>query len=259
MRVGILGIGRLGEAIAQAALALPDQGDVLVTERGAVRVARLRAQDGRVKPCAPQQILDGSDIVVIALRPDAARTLLPTLRFDRRHRVISLMAEIDTETLHGLTAGAGSVSRLLAMPSVAEHGQLLPVFPLDEANRYLFGERNRLLPVENEAQLMTYWAITGLLSSVMTIGHVAESWLVEAGIERAAATAYTRTLFTDVHAASAEGLEAGLDHVSTPGGLNVMMRDRLLQAGIETELRQGLDSIRDRLIAAGKRDDEGTA
>lgn len=252
-RIGILGIGRLGEAIALAALALPEQGDVLVTERGAARVARLCARDSRVRPCAPQLILDGCDLIVIALRPEAANTLLPTLRFEPRHRIVSLMAEVDAEALRAMTPGVASISRVLAMPSVAQGGQLLPVFSPDAATEFLFGRHNRLLPVSSEQQLLTYWAITGLLSSVMTIGNVAERWLMEAGIERSQATAYARTLFSDVLAASADGLAEGLEHVSTPGGLNVMMRQQLLDAGFEDVLRHGLDGIRDRLAAAGAR------
>lgn len=249
--VGIIGIGRLGAAIARAVLALPGQGPLLVSHRNAVRVAALCREDDRVKPSDPAAIVETCDIVVVALRPDAARALLPPLPWSARHRVVSTMAEIPLDALRGLAPGAGSHCRVLAMPSVAEGGQLLPVFPDCAAVRHLFGDRNTLLPTRDEAQLVALWAITGLLSTVMTVGDVAAQWLQETGIEPAQAAAYTRTLFSDVHAATADGFEAGLDHVSTPGGLNVMMRARLLHAGIEMILRDGLDSIRARLAVAG--------
>jgi pyrroline-5-carboxylate reductase len=162
-----------------------------------------------------------------------------------------MMAEIGLGEIRALTNGAGGVCRVLAMPSVADGGQLLPVYPAAPAADRVFGERNTLLPVASESQLLTFWAITGLLSTVMTVGDVAARWLEQSGIERAQASAYTRTLFSDVHAATAAGFAAGLDHVSTPGGLNVMMRERLLEAGIEDVLRDGLDRIRERLSAAG--------
>lgn len=249
--VGIIGIGRLGAAIARAAMALPGQGPLRVSHRNADRVAALCREDGRVQPSEPRDIVEACDIVVVALRPDAARAVLPTLPWSARHGVVSTMAEIPLDALRGLARGAGTHSRVLAMPSVADGGQLLPVFPDCAAVRHLFGDRNTLLPTRDEAQLVALWAITGLLSTVMTVGDVAARWLEEAGIEPAQAAAYTRTLFSDVHAATADGFEAGLDHVSTPGGLNVMMRARLLDAGIEMVLRDGLDSIRARLAVAG--------
>jgi pyrroline-5-carboxylate reductase len=256
-RIGIIGIGRLGEAIASAVLALPGPGAVPVSRRNAGRVEALCRQDPRVRADEPAAIVASCDVVIVALRPDAARQLLPSLAFEPRHTVISTMAEIGLDALRGLAPGAGGHSRLLAMPSVAQGGQLLPVYPASAAVEELFGGRNTLLPVETEAQLMTLWAITGLLSTVMTVGDVAARWLEEAGIARAQATAYTRTLFSDVHAATEPGFTAGLDHVSTPGGLNVMMRQRLLEAGIDTEIRGGLDAIRDRLEAALRSRDPG--
>lgn len=258
-RIGIIGIGRLGEAIATAVLGLPGQGPLPVSRRNARRVEALCRQDPRVRPEEPAVIVAACDVVIVALRPDAARGLLPSLGFAPRHTVISTMAEIGLDALRGLAPGAGAHSRLLAMPSVAQGGQLLPVYPANAVVEEVFGGRNTLLPVETEAQLMTLWAITGLLSTVMTVGDVAARWLEDAGIGRDQATAYTRTLFSDVYAATEPGFTAGLDHVSTPGGLNVMMRQRLLDAGIEADLRGGLDAIRDRLEAALRGRDPGEA
>lgn len=248
--VGVIGVGRLGEAIAEAVLAEPGQGPVHVTRRNAARVAALRRKDPRVRPADPASIVDACDIVIVALRPEDARALLPELHFGPQHRVISVMAEIPMAELLALTGDAGGVSRVLATPTVATGGRLLPVYPQSDAVDRIFGRRNTLLPLETEAQLVSLWAITGLLSTVMTVGDVAARWLVEAGIPSAAAAAYARALFHDVHAATAHGFAAGLDHVSTPGGLNVMMRRRLLDSGIEAHLCDGLDCVRNRLGAA---------
>lgn len=246
--IGIIGIGRLGEALGRAALALPGTGALHVSRRSAPRVARLQAADPRVLPSDPEVILQACEIVVLALRPDDARAALARLRFEPRHHVISAMAEIGLEELRDLTRGAASTCRILAMPSVADGGQLLPRYPRTDAADHLFGNRNRFLEVGSETELMTYWAITGLLSSAMMVGHVAEAWLVRAGIDRNGATAYTRAIYSDVHAAAADGFASGMDHVSTPGGLNVMMRERLQAAGFDTTLEDGLEAIHRRLL-----------
>ncbi|WP_209424709.1 NAD(P)-binding domain-containing protein [Pararhodobacter sp. SW119] len=247
--IGILGIGRLGEAVATAALALPDLRALHVTRRSADRVARLQSADTRVHPADPADIARDCDILIVALRPIDARAVLSALRLEPRHHVISLMAEIGLDELRALTAGAASACRLLAMPSVAAGGQILPLYPQTEAADHVFGARNDLLALESEAELMTLWSITGLLSAVLTVGHVAEGWLRDHGVAPDRATAYTRTLYTDIHAATAPGFDAGLDHVSTPGGLNLMVRERLLQTGIEPALEAGLDDVHRRLLA----------
>lgn len=253
---GILGIGRLGEALAGAVLSLPDTETLHVGRRSAARVARLAAADARVTPADPDEILRRCDYVILALRPADARELLAGLDFAPRHQIISLMAEIGLDELRALTAGAGGVCKLLALPSVAGGGQVLPVHPVIPAVEHLFGRTNRLIPTRSEEELMVYWAITGLLSSVMTLGDVAAHWLVAGGIARDPAEAYARTLFSEVHGLARHGFAEGLDEVSTPGGLNMMMRERLLAAGLEAQLADGLDEIHLRLLAGMAR---GTA
>lgn len=247
--IGILGIGRLGEALAGAMLALPGLRALHVTRRSADRVARLQVADGRVRPGAPAQIVQACDIILVSLRPDEARRVLGAVPFQPRHHIVSAMAEVGLEELRALTRGAGSAARVLAMPSVATGGQLLPLFPRTAAAEHLFGGRNRLLPVGSEPELMTFWAITGLLSAVMMTGHIAEGWLVRAGASPEDATAYARSVYSDVLAATAPGFAAGMDHVSTPGGLNEMMRGRLLAAGFDHEIEAGLQAIHHRLMA----------
>lgn len=246
--IGIVGVGRLGEALARAMLALPGLETLFVTRRSAGRVARLCDSDARVRPCEPEALLQACDYVVVALGTDSARELLGDLSFESRHHVVSVMAEISLAELRQLTDGAGSACRALALPSVAHGGQPLPVYPATPAVEYLFGRNNTLIATGSEQELLTYWSITGLLSSVLTIGAVAAQWLGNAGIEKQRAEAYARVLFSEVHGLTADGFEEGLQHVSTPGGLNVMMRERLQQIGLEHQLSDGLDQISQRLL-----------
>jgi pyrroline-5-carboxylate reductase len=246
--IGILGVGRLGEALAHAMLALPGQEALFVTKRSVERVARLCEADARVRPCEPEALLKSSDYVVVALGPDSARELLGTLPFESRHHVVSVMAEISLAELRQLTGAAGSACRALALPSAARGGQPLPVYPATPAVEYLFGRRNDLIVAGSEQELLTYWSITGLLSTVLTAGAVAAQWLERAGIEKESAEAYSRVLFSEVHGLTADGFDEGLQHVSTPGGLNVMMLEHLAQVGLAPQLSEGLDQISRRLL-----------
>ncbi len=245
--VGLVGVGRIGEAIASALLSDAALTALYLTPRSSGRVAGLAAQDARVRVAEPHVILQQCDMVVIALGAADARQVLPALAFESRHQVVSLMAEIGVSELDSLTPGAGHRCRLLALPSVAVGGQTLPVYPESPAAEALFGGRNRLLAAETEEQLVAYWSVTALLSSLIMAGEVAADWLESAGIEAPAAQAYARTLFEDVDRALASGFAAAVRGVSTPGGLNVMMRQRLLDADVSGEIGRGLDQVFRRL------------
>lgn len=246
--IGILGVGRLGEAVAEAMLSLPGLKALLVTRRGAERVRRLGERDRRVRPADPEEILRACDDVIVVLGPEAARTLLPSLTFERRHHLVSMMAEVGIAELKDLAEGAGSVCRVLALPAVAHGGQPLPVYPVTAAAERLLGAKNNLIALKSEPELLAFWTITGLLSSVMMIGEVAARWLEGTGVGRTEAETYARILFSEVHGLTGDGFERALEHVSTPGGLNVMMAERLRRAGFERQVSEGLDEISRRLL-----------
>lgn len=245
---GILGIGRLGEALARAILCRPEQQELYISKRSHERVERLLAGDARIRPCEPQEVLDASNIIVLALGPAAARSLLASLSFTPHHHIISTMAEIGLEELKQLTKGAGSATRLLALPSVVKGGQPLPVYPGSDAAMELFGKTNRLMPVRSESELLALWAITGMLSSVLGIGDSTARWLENAGIETGQAEAYARVMFSEVFDLAGAGFAQGLHEVSTPGGLNVMTLEYMQHAGLVQQVDGALDLIHQRLM-----------
>ena len=245
--VGIVGVGRMGEAVASALLSDAALAALYLTPRNSGRVARLVAGDTRAKVAEPQAVLRHCDVVVIALGAAAARQILSGLEFERRHQIISLIAETRLAELETLTPAAGQRCRLLALPSVMAGGQTIPVYPRIPAAESLFGALNRLLAVETEEQLIAYWSITALLSSIIMIGEVAAEWLENAGIEAPVAQIYSKALFEDVERALRTGFGSAVRSVSTPGGLNMMMRQRLKDADIAAEIGRGLDEVYDRL------------
>lgn len=250
--VGILGIGRLGEALAKAVLARPGVCSLYVSRRNQARVEKLIEYDRRVQPADPQQMIADCDHLLIALRTDTARSLLPTLQFQARHQVISVMAEIGHTELLTLTQGAGSACRLLAMPAISGGKQTLPIYPFSPSAELLFGQTNNLLLTSSEQDLLSLWSITGLLSAAMMVGEVAVDWLIDSGIDPKQANSYARVIFSEVYAATEDGIASGIEHVSTPGGLNATAYLQLKQAGCDKYLRTSLEHIASRLFSGNK-------
>ena len=247
---GIIGVGRLGAAVAAALLADPARRRLLVTPRNQARVQTLKQGDDRVVVAEPAGLVRACDLILIALGPGAARQVLPQLSFAPRHDVISLMAEIGLDELKGLVKGAGNVSRLLALPSVAHGRQTLPVYPSTPAVKQLFGADHDLVELTGESDLTAYWSITGLLSSVMMMGEVAAAWMTRRGIPGPLAHSYAASLLHDVSHAVSDGLLNGTNAVSTPGGLNVMARRNLEATGFASRVGVELDRIYARLDKA---------
>ncbi len=250
--VGILGIGRLGEALAKAVLRHPAMSSLRVSRRNAARVEDLVKHDPRVMPTDPEQMVDECDYLIVALLPDVARSVLPALKFEARHHVISAVAEISHAELQALTRGAGSACRLLALPAIAGGRQTLPMYPSSASAELLFGRDHDLFATSSEKEFLSLWSVTGLLSAVMMVGEVAASWLVSAGIDPKQANSYARVLFSEVHAATADGIAHGIEHVSTPGGLNAMAYQHLKAAGCPGHVRDSLQNISSRLLASNK-------
>ena len=244
---GIVGVGRMGEAVALALLSDAALETLYLTPRNSGRVARLAARDPRIRVAEPQAILRHCDVAVITLGAADARRALPGLEFESRHQIVSLIAETGLSELATLTPAAGQRCRLLALPSVAVGGQTLPVYPRLPAVESLFGKMNRLLVAETEEQLIAYWSVTALLSSIIMVGEVAAEWLENAGIDAALAASYSRALFEDVDRAVGDGFKSAVRNVSTPGGLNVMLRRQLEDADVAAEIGRGLDQVYRRL------------
>lgn len=250
--VGILGIGRLGEALAKAVLRHPSVSSLQVSRRNAQRVEALVKEDPRVQPVEPEQMAADCDYLIVALLPDVARSVLSSLKLGARHHVISVVAEVSHAELQALTKGAGSASRLLAMPSIVGGGLFVPMYPASPAAEALFGRDNTLFATASEKDFLALWSATGLLSAVTMVGEAAANWLVDAGIDREQANHYARVLFSEVYAATSNGIASGLEHVSTPGGLNAMTYQHLKAAGCDDHLRNCIENISKRLLASNK-------
>ena len=237
----------MGEAIAKALIRTEVCARLHVTARSEARVARLLGQSSKVSVCDAAALVESSSIVIVALRPDDARDLLPGLPFAPTHHVISVMAAIRCAELTKMTGPVASSCRMITLPSVAGGGQTIPVFPHSDAAQALFGESNKLFDTGSEERLLAFWAVTGLLSSTLTVGKAGADWLAGQGIDRRAGDAYAAALFNEVHALLGEGFQNGLDEVSTPGGLNATVRQNLEDKGFTEVLNANLDSLYERL------------
>src|SRR5450432_3719600 len=94
MTLGVIGIGHIAEAIVTGLCTSPGWSEpILLSPRNAARAAALAERFPSAMVAADNQaVIDGSDRLILALRPQIATAVLSGLRVPPDQPVISLMA-----------------------------------------------------------------------------------------------------------------------------------------------------------------------
>jgi pyrroline-5-carboxylate reductase len=252
---GVLGVGSIAAAIvtglSDGADAPPD---VVLSPRNAARAADLAARFASVRVASDNQaVVDGCDVVVVCLRPDAAPEVLRGLRFRPDQAVVSAVAGLHVGELAGLVAPATDVARSIPLPAVATRDSATPVHPATPAVTGLFDQLGGSLAVADESVYESVSAASATVAAYFRyLGTIAD-WLVGQGLPAPDARRYVADTFA---ALSAELDQPGADFEAlgrahaTPGGLNEQLSRHLTGAGVYDSVRAGLDALRARIAPA---------
>ncbi|WP_431216533.1 NAD(P)-binding domain-containing protein [Puia sp. P3] len=189
MKIGFIGIGKIASAVIgglNTSKAASSGVEIFVSPRNEGLSTGLAAKyPGSVRRMSSnQEVLDGSDMVVIALRPAMAVEVLKTLSFHPRHTVVSLIPLLKYAELSAVVHPAGTVCRAIPLPTVMEHNCPIPLFRAPAAVTELFGYIGQPLPVESEDQLHAIWTLTGLITPFYELLGGLSEWTVSRGSMR---------------------------------------------------------------------------
>ncbi len=258
INLGFIGIGKIAGAIVEglvtsALTPVLTGANIYLSPRNADRSLALAAKYSSVHRLASnQEVLDRSDIIIIALRPAAAVEVLSGLRFDRRHTVVSLIPLINYADLTKLVSPAAEVSLAIPLPTVVQHQCPIPVFRASETVIGLFRAIGQPLPVEEEGQLHAIWTLTGLITPFYEQLGALSDWTVAHGVSRETANAYIANLFQSLsymaqHAEPIDFAELA-QHAATPNGMNEQAGKELREKGVH----EAYKAASDRLLARFK-------
>src|SRR5690606_16415790 len=133
---------------------------VLLSPRNAAVAAGLAASLPAVTVAPDNQaVADGADLLVLAIRPQVAESVLRPLRLRPGRKVISLIAGLDHETIRGWTAGA-DMCRAIPLPFVADRSDAVPVYPPQPEALALFDALGEALAVTDRRQFDLYAALS---------------------------------------------------------------------------------------------------
>ena len=251
--IGFIGTGAITEAVVTGLCTLDDPpSEITVSPRNLERARALSETFQRVS-VAPdnQSVIDSSDVVCLAVRPDIANTLLRDLRFREGQQIVSFIATISISDIRTLVAPAKQVCRMVPLPAVAQHLGPVALCPPNQEIAALFGGIGILTQVNDEAQLHALWAVTSMMAPFFGSLNQMGSWLEDRNIEPEQARQYVASM---IHAMSVTAKGAGnsdfedliVEH-STPRGLNEQALRELQGAGCCAHISSVLTLIENRL------------
>lgn len=252
MRLGFIGTGAITEAMVRGLKrsALADW-PVMVSPRGAEVAARLAELPGVTVAADNQAVVDGADLVVLAIRPQVAEAVVRALRLRPGQKVLSLVAGARHEALGDWIGLDLPVIRAIPLPSVETLSCVTPVFPGDEDVSRIFNVLGGVVEVASLAEYDGYGAASAVMALYFGQVGALVDWLADQGLPRADADRYLRSLYGNLgdtlRREAGMTTEALREAHSTKGGLNEMVYDRFLAEGGGRSLRAAMDAVMARL------------
>ncbi len=252
-RVGFVGVGTIAEALITGMCVAGEQrADFLLSPRNADIAKRLAQSFSFVTVATDNQaVLDGSDIIFLAVTPQVAADVLAPLRFRADHRVVSLIATFDVARLRPLVAPATAIMRAAPLPAVARRMGALTLYPPVPEIAGLLDGLGQLIQLESEEDLDAFWATTGLMGSYFGMLDEVAGWLsrrnLEDGQVRMFVAATFHALAATAEAHALDGFDKLVSEHSTRGGLNEQAYRELKAAGWTRLISETLDLIHARI------------
>jgi pyrroline-5-carboxylate reductase len=251
-RIGIIGVGEIGRAIVaglcDGAEAPPE---IALSPRGARTVAELSQRYPSVRVCADNQdVVDRSDVVILAVRPLGHAEALAGLRIGEDRVVISVIAGVAIDELRQTLGITGPLVRAIPLPAARERRSVTVTYPSHPVADGLFDRLGAALPVQDEAAFGVLSTVTGTLTAHYWYLATLTDWATRQGIPAEDADRYVRGLFQGVGRALGDETrtltQLAADH-ETPGGSNERFRATWFDTANSEALHKALDALHDHL------------
>lgn len=258
MKLGFLGTGAITSAMVTG-LCSPEGGEyeILLSPRNAEVAAGLARRFPQVS-IAPsnQDVVDRSETVVIAVRPQVTESVLAEVRFPADRNVISLVSGFPVRKLADMVAPASTITRAVPLPSAAKRRSPTAIYPRNAEAAALFTRLGAAFAVDTEDEFDAFCSTTAIMATYFAFADGAASWLTRHGIPPAKARDYIARLYFGMANTAMEEPERSFgvlaaDH-ATRGGTNEQVLNHLTQHGVLDQFSEALDGIMRRVTAASR-------
>lgn len=249
---GFVGAGAITAAIVEGLHVDRDEPPtVFLSPRSRTVGQELATRFPNVHVCnSNQDVLDNATSIVVAVRPQMARTVFAEMSFRPQHVVISVVAGVRLERLRDWAAPATHVVRAIPLPAAARAASLTAMYPDSATARELFSRVGGVLVPDDETTLEALSAATATFAAHLDYLTTIVGWLTDHGVDHGAATAYVTHIFGQLGQSlsqDAGSLAALTERHMTPGGINQQFMTDLRRGGVPDVVRRALDRILARL------------
>jgi len=254
MTLGIIGVGTIAAAVVEGLQSSSAGCPIVLSPRNEHRAAILASKFAEVQVAPTNQaVLDASETVIIAVRPQIAHAVLSELRFHPNHRVVSLIPAVTLNYLRSMTAPARSVTRAVPLPSAARGESPTAMYPPDPSLKALFQKLGAVIELDREEEFEAFTTATAIMSIYFRCAQTVVSWMQREGVSQAKAHAFVSQILLGLAGAAAASPQSSFAELTeehqTQGGLNEQVLQSLTAAGIFTEFEHALDGVLTRLVA----------
>ena len=149
--LGILGVGHMASYTVKGLRHSGDKRSIILSPRGRQTAAELAQSCDCTIAADNQTVVDQSDTVLLAVRPDALNSLLENLSFKPNQTVISAIAGITLDHLREYAALEGcELVRALPSTSAEVCAGPIPIFPANDHATALLGQIGTVVQLESE-------------------------------------------------------------------------------------------------------------
>ncbi|MBV8155642.1 MAG: NAD(P)-binding domain-containing protein [Candidatus Eremiobacteraeota bacterium] len=254
-QLGFIGTGEIASAIVtglSSQRARPPR--IALSPRSPTVAGRLASLFGNVTVgTTNQQVVDVSNIVVVAVRPRDVRTVLTQLSFRPSQLVISLVSGLSCATLSDLVAPASRVVRAVPLPSAAMKLSPTTIFPNNIDVRRLFSKVGDVYEATTEEQFDAVCATTGTIATYFALLRKTALWLEGREVAADQANEYVSKLLLGAITTAVLGdtdLLKLADAHATKGGLNEFFLNQPATSNLVEHVPELLDTLLARLKAS---------
>lgn len=258
--IGFIGVGEIASAMVEglsAGLTSTDSPDTaadhrfILSPRSAERSAALAEKiDAAEVARSNQEVIDRSDLVVLAVLPQQVGDVLGDLVIPAEKTVVSAVAGVATEELAPLLPHDPTFVRIIPLPAVRERKGVTAMFPANSDVEGLLDILGGSVAAKNETMFSTLSAVTATMSAHFAFLQTITAWLVDQGWDQADADHFIRGQFVGLGTTLDQSEAPIADLVAaheTPGGLNEMLNADWMNEDNRAHLENALDRIFERV------------
>ncbi|TPE49461.1 pyrroline-5-carboxylate reductase [Maribrevibacterium harenarium] len=198
-----------------------------------------------------QEIIDKSDIVMLAVRPQDAEYALAPLCFTPDKQIISLIATFHHQKLKNLLGNDLTICRAIPLPFVAERVGVTALYPSNEIAEKIFNYLGEVVVAENEEEFDRYAIASSTMGIYFETLSTLSDWIIAQGTPSQNAQKYFAGLFNGLTKTALKNsnlpFDSQISKHCTPGGLNEQAVTVFRENGGHEALKQSLLSIQKRL------------